>query len=132
MTQEGSDIEAVRAANLAFYTAFSSLDIQQMAGVWEHTERTLCVHPGWRALSGWQAIGESWESIFNNTTLMHFNITGARVVIEGDSAWVCCTENVTTVLDGRAAEFAIQATNVFVRTEGRWRLVHHHGSQLMG
>ena len=129
---ETSDIEAVRAANLAFYAAFSSLEIEEMAKVWEQSERAICVHPGWRALSGWESIRESWEKILDNTALMHFNITGVKVVVQGDAAWVSCVENITTLLEGRATDFAIQTTNVFVRTAEGWRMVHHHGSQLPG
>jgi ketosteroid isomerase-like protein len=129
---ETRDVEAVRAANLAFYEAFSSLEIAGMAAVWEQSERSTCAHPGWRALSGWDAIRESWENIFDNTALMHFNITGVKVVIQGDAAWVSCVENVTTLLEGRAVDFAVQTTNVFVRSEEGWRLVNHHGSQLPG
>ena len=129
---ETQDVEAVRAANLAFYEAFSSLEIEGMASVWEQSERAICVHPGWRALSGWDAIRESWENIFNNTALMHFNITGVKVAVQGDVAWVSCVENITTLLEGKTMDFAIQTTNVFARTEEGWRILHHHGSQLPG
>ena len=50
---------------------------------------------------------------------MHFNITDTRVVIQGDSAWVSCVENISSVMDGRATNFGVQATNVFVRSGGR-------------
>jgi ketosteroid isomerase-like protein len=132
VTAEISDTEAVKTANLGFYQAFSALDVEQMSRVWEPSHRALCVHPGWSALSGWEAIRKSWQSIFDNTALMHFNITGVNVVIQADCAWVSCVENITTVVEGRATEFAVQATNIFVRAGDSWRMVHHHGSPLAG
>ena len=129
---ETSEVEAVGAANLAFYEAFSSLEIERMANVWEQSKRATCVHPGWRALFGWEVIRESWENIFSNTALMHFNITGVKVEVQGDVAWVSCVENITTLLEDKAMDFAIQTTNVFVRAEEGWRMVYHHGSQLPG
>ena len=128
MALEDADVEAVRAANLRFYNAFGSLDIDEMDRIWETSERVLCIHPGWRLLTGWEKVRKSWESIFDNTTLMHFAITDAQVTVQGDCAWVSCLENITSVVDGSASNFAIQATNVFVRGNSGWFMVHHHGS----
>ena len=68
---------------------------------------------------GGKTCGESWEGIFYNTSLMHFNITSAQVIIQGDCAWVSCVENITSVVDARATNFAVQATNIFIRAGGR-------------
>ena len=128
MVQEDPDVSAVVAANLRFYEAFGSLDIDLMEEVWETSDRVLCIHPGWALLKGWVDVRKSWETIFFNTTLMHFNITDTQVVIQGDFAWVSCVENITSVVDGRAANLAVQATNIFLRREDAWLMVHHHGS----
>ena len=128
MGRGSSDIESVTEANQRFYEAFSSLDIQKMEEVWETSERAMCVHPGWRPLTGWETIRESWESIFENANLMHFNVTDVKVVVEGDCAWVSCLENITSVVEGRANQYFVWATNVFVRAESEWRIVHHHAS----
>ena len=128
MSQDDDDLSAVMAANLRFYEAFGGLSIDGMDGIWEASDRVLCTHPGWRTLKGWEQVRKSWEGIFYNTTLMHFNISNAEVVIEGDCAWVSCVENISSVVDARAANFAVQATNIFVRTPGGWLMVHHHAS----
>ena len=128
MGRGSSDIESVTEANQRFYEAFSSLDIQKMEEVWEASERAMCVHPGWRPLTGWETIRESWESIFENANLMHFNVTDVKVVVEGDCAWVSCLENITSVVESRANQYFVWATNVFVRAESEWRIVHHHAS----
>ena len=128
MGLDDPDVSAVLAANLSFYEAFGSLDIDKMDGVWEKSERVLCIHPGWRLLVGWEQVHQSWAAIFDSSTLMHFNITGAHALVNGDSAIVSCTENISSVVDGRASNFAVQATNAFVRTAEGWRIVHHHGS----
>ena len=128
MSQENGDVGDVLAANLRFYEAFGSLDIDEMENVWESSECVLCIHPGWKLLRGWEDIRRSWEGIFYNTTLMHFNITDAVAIIHGDFAWVSCVENISNVVDGRATNFGVQATNIFVRGENGWRMVHHHAS----
>lgn len=128
MSQENGDVGDVLATNLRFYEAFGSLNIDEMGNVWESSERVLCIHPGWKLLRGWEDIRKSWEGIFYNTTLMHFTITDAVAIIQGDCAWVSCVENITNVVDGRATNFGVQATNIFIRGEGGWRIVHHHAS----
>ncbi len=128
MQSDLTDIEAVKESNERFYAAFGALDIDGMDGVWENSERALCVHPGWQPLVGWGLIRESWRGIFDNATLMHFNVQYVNVVAEGDCGWVTCVENITSVLQGRAKNFGILATNIFVRTAQGWLMIAHHAS----
>ena len=128
MPSQDEDIESVKAANQRFYDAFGALDIEAMEAAWEPSDRALCVHPGWQALVGWDHIKASWQGIFDNATLMHFNVQYVNVVAESDCAWVTCVENITSVLQGRASNFGILATNIFVRTPQGWRMTAHHGS----
>ena len=117
------------AANNRFYEAFGSLEIEKMEQVWETSDDVLCIHPSSQIITGWAGVRQSWADIFYNTTLMHFNITDAEVRVRGDSAWVSCQENISTVVNARAANFTVQATNIYVRnSNGEWKLVHHHGS----
>ena len=128
MTSDHPEAQAVLEANQRFYEAFGSLDIDRMDQVWEHSDRVLCTHPGWPVLLGWERVRQSWANIFNNTSLMHFNVTNATVVIEGGAAWVNCIENISSVVDARASNFGVQATNIFARGPDGWRMVHHHTS----
>ncbi len=123
------DDEEVKQANQGFYRAFESLNIDNMRGAWATGDVT-CVHPGWPLLKGVERVMDSWKRIFENTAMMQFTITGAVVRVEGGSAWVMCTENINTLVDGKVAEAKVQATNVFMKIEGRWLVVHHHGSPL--
>ena len=131
MQSDLTDNEAVKAANQRFYDAFGALDIDSMESAWENSERSLCVHPGWSPLVGWDSIRASWQGIFDHATLMHFNLQYVNVAIEGDCAWVTCIENITSVLQGRANNFGVLATNIFVRTAQGWRMTAHHGTPRM-
>jgi ketosteroid isomerase-like protein len=128
----GGDLAEVEAANLAFYRAFETLDLARMDAVWLHDERAQCVHPGWPLIVGWSAIRQSWEAIFANTTEMRFTISDARVALGGDLAWVTCTENILSDVQGRVSVTSLLATNVFERAAGSWRMVHHHASHVLG
>ena len=42
-----------------------------------------------------------------------------------------CTENISSVLDGKLTEEKVQAINIYRKLEGRWLMVYHHGSPMM-
>ena len=128
MQSNAAEIEAVKEANQRFYDAFGALDIAMMEAAWEPSERAMCVHPGWRPIVDWDLIRDSWQRIFDNTTLMHFNLRYLNVVVQGDCGWVTCVENITSVLQGQASNFGILATNIFVRSPEGWRMIAHHAS----
>ncbi len=128
MQSDLPEIEAIKSANQLFYDAFGALDIDQMEAMWEHSQEALCVHPGWPPIVGWELIRDSWQRIFDNTTLMHFNLQYVNVSVHGDCGWVTCVENITSVLQGTASNFGILATNIFVRTPQGWRVIAHHAS----
>jgi ketosteroid isomerase-like protein len=125
------DDAAVVQANASFYRAFEALDIAEMDRVWAHDERVRCVHPGWPLLSGWDAVRESWATIFENTEEMRFTLSNVNAVAGGELAWVTCTENILSDVGGRVSVTAILATNLFERDGAGWRLVHHHASHVL-
>jgi ketosteroid isomerase-like protein len=122
---EAADVEE---ANARFYRAFETLDIAEMDQVWAHGEHARCVHPGWPLLSGWDAVRTSWETIFANTEEMRFTLSDVNVNVRGPLAWVTCTENILSDVQGRVTVTSILATNLFERGADGWRLVHHHAS----
>ena len=123
-----SDQEQVLEANQRFYQAFESLEIEKMEQIWLQAPHIVCIHPGWRRLSGWGPIMESWEQIFQSTFEMKFDLTDAEVTLHGDIAIVVAQENLTQRGYDGGTRSVVQATNVFERTGNRWYLVLHHGS----
>ncbi len=124
-------IEEVEQANEAFYRAFESLDIKKMDEVWVREDYVTCIHPGWSLRSGWPTVRDSWVMIFNNTFTMRFRLSDIMVQVAGDVAWVLCTENITNSPEGDGQESRVLATNLYERQQGRWLMIHHHGSPVM-
>jgi uncharacterized protein (TIGR02246 family) len=118
----------VEEANAAFYRALESRAIERMDEVWAHGDDVRCVHPGWDVVTGWQRVRESWERIFETGQRVKVSPSEVSVSTHGDFAWVTCTESIT-VFQETDFDFAqAVATNLFVRREGRWLMVHHHSS----
>lgn len=118
-----ADRALVLAANRAFYEAFEASDLDAMSDVWEHSDRVVCTHPGWRSLYGWAAVSGSFYALFQHEPTQ-FIVTDERVEVVGDVAWVTTEENVL----GPDAGDAVSALNVFVRTDDGWRMAAHHGA----
>jgi len=110
-------VDAVLAANEAFYAAFAARDMSAMEALWASGMEVTCIHPGWNVLNGRDAILESWDAILTNPVQPRIITAGAQARLLGDTAIVTCRELV--------AATPLTATNVFVRERGRWRLVHH-------
>ena len=119
-------------ANARFYRAFEALDVGAMDAVWLHDDGVACVHPGWPLLTGWAAVRESWRVIFENTEEMRFTISDVRVGGGADLAWVTCTENILSDIQGRVSVTSILATNLFTRVDAEWLMIHHHASHILG
>jgi len=75
---------------------------------------------------------QSWERIFSGTLEMRCTLTGVQAEVCGDLAWVVLTENIGSRHRDHKVEAHVQATNLFERRDGRWFLVHHHGSPIFG
>jgi ketosteroid isomerase-like protein len=115
------DLE-VLDANSAFYRAFSARDLDAMDELWSRRTAVVCVHPGWDVLRGRDEVMDAWRAILTGAGSPKIGCSHAFAQVHGDVALVLCREHV----EGGQ----LVATNVFVREEGGWRLVHHQASPL--
>lgn len=121
---------SVEEANTAFYRALESGLLGRMEEVWAHEDWVRCVHPGWDLLTGWNRVRESWEMIFESGQKLRATPSDVWVHTDGDFAWVTCTENITVFNETSFDSALAAATNLFIRSEGRWLMVHHHASPI--
>jgi len=59
---------------------------------------------------------------------MRISPTDVVTSIVGDLAWVTCVENITVFADDSFDSVQALATNLFIRRQTGWLLVHHHAS----
>jgi ketosteroid isomerase-like protein len=122
--------EAVERINNQFYKALEACDIKAMDDVWLHEPWVRCVHPGSELIVGWEEIKQSWEEIFRNTRGMRLSISNLYIKIMGEVAWVECTENIATFFDQGFTSGQALATNLYLKTQQQWLMIHHHASPL--
>lgn len=112
------DIEAVERANAAFYRCFAARDMVAMDALWARGREVTCIHPGWPLLVGRDAVIGSWRTILEGGGAPDtIRCLRPVVQVEGDAAWVLCTEDL--------GAGSLIATNVYVREDRNWRMVHH-------
>ena len=109
-------------ANSAFYAAFAGRDLAAMDAVWASDAPVACVHPGWDALRGRDAVMESWRAILTGPGSPEIGCSHAFAQMIGNIALVVCREHV--------AGGDLVATNVFILEAGAWKMVHHQASPL--
>lgn len=122
-TTTETEADALRAANLEFYRAFTCHDVGAMDRVWALETPVLCLHPGWELLRGRVAVMESWRQILSNPEAPHVMVHDDQAFLFGEVGIVTCEEE----LDGGS----LAATNMFVKEQGFWRLVHHQATPIM-
>ena len=125
-----TDPEHVVEANLKFYFALESLDVDLMEEVWATDASAICVQPNWNRLAGWENIRASWEQIFRNTTFMRVDVSEVSVEVQGNVAWVTCLTDISTTVNEEMRRAQAIATNIFVFEDDRWLMVLHHASLL--
>ena len=118
-----TESDAVLAANLEFYRAFATRDLAAMDRIWARRASVLCTHPGWLPLSGRVSVLEFWSEILVILYSPFVACHDDTAFVYGAIAVVLCEEELP---GGQLA-----ASNIFIKEDGRWRLLHHHASPIM-
>ena len=111
------EAQALLAANHAFYAAFAEGDADRMEALWAESVNVACIHPGAGALHGRSLVMQTWQTILEGGGAPGIHCDDGKAVVLGDAGFVTCIE--------RIGDAELIATNVFVREDGRWRMVHH-------
>ena len=117
--------------NQAFYRSFEKKDIDAMSNIWSQGTGSICIHPGWDVLRGWQEIRKSWEKIFKNTNYIEINLDIISIEIRHELAYIVLIENIMQVATGRRIEAKSIATNILEFMGGKWYFVSHHASPIL-
>lgn len=117
------DQQLLEEANVRFYDAFARQDLGAMDTMWARETSVTCIHPGWPALEDRGDIMKSWRAILGDLPggeAPEVSCADPNTKVIGDMGVVICKELV--------GPHKLLATNVFVREDGQWRIVHHHAA----
>ncbi len=119
------DVDAILAANAAYYRAFAHGDSAAMGRVWADDDVS-CIHPGWPVLIGRRPVLKSYRNILGNPNRERIEHREDTAMIFQDEGRVMCIEIIGTADEA----VVLAATNWFRRIDGAWRMIHHQASPI--
>ena len=130
-----SDVEAVKAADLAFYTALSAMDAKAMAAVWADKPYVTNISPVSKAVAvgNADAVTKFMATVIAGrySELRAQKTSIASVQVNGNVAWVVGTAHVNGKSKaGDAVSFDVFVTDIFEKDDGKWLMVAKHAQAL--
>ena len=129
-----SDLDAVKAANQAFYTALSTRDLKAMEGLWANKPYVVTIGPRRKSIEvGYaDAVTKYWTAAFDTFSQISSSPSVAQVQSDGKIAWVIGTEKASLQLKsgGDPITFDAFVTNTFEKQGKRWLMTSHHAQPL--
>jgi ketosteroid isomerase-like protein len=129
--QPSADMDAVKAANTAFYVALSSRDTKQMEPLWANKPYVVNIGPRAKSAAiGYEDAVTRWGGASLSAAFLELNATMtsiAQIQTDGKLAWVIGTERASgTNKAGEPFAFETFVTNTFEKEGDRWLMVSHH------
>lgn len=126
--QSEAEMDGVKAASKAFYSALNTIDGEAMAKAWAHTPYVTLVGPrSTSVMVGWEGQTEYWSGTNNRSASRNISLLDQQIHVNGNLAWEMGQESGPIKLkDGREIEVDMIVTNVYEKLDGRWLMVSHH------
>ncbi|TKY60739.1 F-box protein SKIP8 [Spatholobus suberectus] len=117
---------AIVNINTEFFNIVRDKSLPAMSRFWLNADYVKCIHASGELFSGYNAVMQSWQLVFNWEQGLNFQVRDVRARVLTDMAWV----TMKTFVDMDTGPFNV--TNVFEFHNGRWYMVHHHSSVMNG
>ena len=125
------DVDAIRGLVAREADANNAKDLKALTEVWSQDKGILLfdVPPPGR-FEGWEQIGRLFKDFFERFSEVRLTFDNVRVEVEGGIGYA----TYDWVMTGRMGEYALddrgQATAIYRKEKGGWRLIHAHYSSL--
>ncbi len=132
---QSADVEAIKAANQAFYDALSARDLKAMEAVWANKPYVVNIGPKSKTvLVGYDAaVSKYWANAFDFFSQMAASVASiAQVYTDGKIGYVIGTEtaNLQPRSGGDPLIFDTFVTNIFEKNGAAWQMISHHGQMI--
>lgn len=132
LAQSNTDLEAVKAANQAFYTALSARDVGALQHVWLSDDPDIQgIGPTSKAATiGWDGIKQTYITTFDALPEISINMLEPTIRLHGQTAEIVGIErSILKRKDDVRMSPVTLGSNVFEKQQdGRWLLVSRHSS----
>jgi len=133
--QQSSEIEAIKAANQAFYDALSGRDPDAMAAVWAKKPYVVNIGPrSTEILVGYEdAVANYWPRTFDRWSEVEVKMASiAHIHVDANLASVVGTESavIHPKDGGEPRKFDLFVTNLFEKNGDHWLMISHHAQMI--
>lgn len=128
--EKPSEVDAVKAANAAFYAALSARDVGAWMKVWSTKSDVRHIGPRNKEVDvGLEAIKKNIQGTVEAFPELKVTPEQVHVRIVGAVAWVSDVENTERKnKGGEVLSGSNFGTSIFEKQEGKWLMVYHHSS----
>jgi uncharacterized protein (TIGR02246 family) len=128
---QAQDGQAIRTANEGYYAALSHRDAASLDKMWDRDGKVFNIFGVSKApMIGWESVKSGYDDLFKRFVELSVELTEPFIRQNGDRAVVIGVETQKVKLSsGESASAQLPATNVFVKRDGRWLMIHHHSSR---
>jgi len=132
LAQKTSEMDAVKAANQAFYAALSARDINAFMKAWSSKTEIRNIGPRSKAADvGRDATKKAIERTFDAFPELKVSAEQTYIRINGSTAWVSCIEKAQRkTKSGESQSGADFGTSIFEKQGGKWLMVYHNASPI--
>jgi len=111
-----------------FYKAFNEGDLELMSHVWLNSKEASMNNPVGGIMRGWDEIGTVYDRIFNGKAKVYVEFYDFTVHKTDNMFFVTGRERGYFKLDTLEVPLKIRTSRVFIKTNGEWKQIQHHGS----
>ncbi len=124
-----ADADAIRSLVNREVAAINGKDLRTLSEIWSKDKDILMfdVPPPGR-FQGWDQIGRLWKDFFDKVTEIRLTVDAVRTEAQGSLGYATYDWSMTGRLGTYALEDRGQATAIYRKEGGQWRLIHAHYS----
>ena len=111
-----------------FYRAFNRRDLALMEQNWLNSAEASMDNPLGGIRRGWDDIATVYRRLFGGSARVQVEFYDYSLHVQGDAFLAVGRERGTLDANGERLDLKIRTSRWFVRSGGRWRQLHHHGS----
>lgn len=124
-----SEREEVLKASQQFYAALNSMlngNAAPLSEIWSHSASVTTMHPVGGRQVGWDSVRDTWAQVAELCTDGQVELAEQIVEVAGDAAYELGIERGRFRLAGEQIHVDGRVTNIYLRDQGGWKIVHHH------
>jgi ketosteroid isomerase-like protein len=119
----------IRHLSDSFYSALNELlngNSSAMGAVWMQDATVTTMHPLGGMESGWDQVSAAWEQAASAFSAGQIRLLNQQIQAGADLAYEVGTEDGEATIAGQQIAFNHRVTNIYRRSNGEWRIAHHH------